>query len=261
MKAFLRLAMLVLVLVTVALVSALTAMRFAIHGREVVVPKLAGMTPVEAERTAQASGLQLEVERQYYSPNVPEGRVMSQVPAPGTKVRHGWQVRVAQSLGPQRIAIPDVTGQTARAATMNIQRRGLESGATATIKVGSAPADQVLAQSPPANASGVSTPRISLLLSGPADPPAFVMPNLVGQHLSNATQLLQQAGMHVGTVTVSGANQPAPVSTAAQAVPGQPAAAPPAPVAASPDSLVLSQNPAAGQKITAGSSVDMEVSK
>ncbi|PYX84377.1 MAG: penicillin-binding protein, partial [Acidobacteria bacterium] len=94
--------MLVLVLLAVALVSALTAMRFAIHGREVVVPKLVGMTPAEADRTAQASGLLLEVERQYYSPNVPEGRVMSQVPAAGTKVRHGWQVRVAQSLGPQR---------------------------------------------------------------------------------------------------------------------------------------------------------------
>lgn len=255
--------MLVLVLLTVALLSALTAMRFAIHGREVLVPKLVGMTPVEAERSAQASGLQLEVERQYYSSTVPEGRVMSQVPDPGTKVRHGWQVRVAQSLGPQRIAIPDVTGQTTRAATMNIQRRGLEAGATALIKVASPPTDQVLAQSPPANASGVSTPRISILLSAPGDPAAFVMPNLVGQHLSNATQLLQQAGMHIGTVTVADTSQPNSATTALQAIPGQPEIPPtgsPAP-APSPDSLVLSQNPTAGQKITAGSAVNLEVSK
>jgi eukaryotic-like serine/threonine-protein kinase len=259
-KSFLRLAMLILVLLTVALVSALTAMRFAIHGREVVVPKLVGMTPAEADRTAQANGLQLDIERQYYSPNIPEGRVMSQVPAPGTKVRHGWQVRVAQSLGPQRIAIPDVTGQTARAAAINIQRRGLEAGATATIKLPSSPVEQVLAQSPPANASGVSTPRISLLVAGSADAQAFVMPNLVGQTLSTVTQLLQQAGMHVGSVTVAGAAQS---SAAANSQTGSspPLTSTVAPLVPTPDSLVLSHNPAAGQKITAGSAVNLEVSK
>ena len=47
----------------------------------------------------------LEVERQYYSPQIPEGRIMSQLPLPGAKVRRGWQVRVAQSLGPQRVAL------------------------------------------------------------------------------------------------------------------------------------------------------------
>lgn len=254
--------MLVLVLLAVALVSALTAMRIAIHGREVVVPKFVGMTPAEAARTAQANGLELEVERQYYSANVPEGRVMSQVPAPGIKVRHGWQVRVAQSLGPQRIAIPDVTGQTARAAAINIQKRGLETGATATIKVASSPADQVLAQSPPPNASGVSTPRISLLLSGAADPPSFVMPNLVGQRLSSASQILQQAGMHVGTVIVADANEPSPNTAPAQPIPAQPASNPASnTVPPNPDSLVLSHNPAAGQRITAGSAVNLEVSK
>src|SRR5574337_848251 len=94
-----------LVLLTVALISALTAMRFAIHGREVTIPKLIGMAPVEAQRAAAPSGLQVVVERQYYSANVPEGRIMSQVPQPGTKVRRGWRIRVAESLGPQRVAI------------------------------------------------------------------------------------------------------------------------------------------------------------
>ena len=68
MKSFVRLVLLVLVLLTVALFSALTAMRFAIHGREVAVPKLIGLTPAEAERSVSALGPQIMVERQYYSP-------------------------------------------------------------------------------------------------------------------------------------------------------------------------------------------------
>ncbi|MBZ5679049.1 MAG: PASTA domain-containing protein [Acidobacteriia bacterium] len=135
MKSFVRFAFLALVLVMVALVSALTAMRFAIHGQEVGVPALVGMSPAEAERAVAGLGLQIEIERQYYSPQIAEGRIMSQLPLPGTKVRRGWQVRVAQSLGPIRVAIPDVTGQSRRAAELNVKRRGLELTSTAEVQM------------------------------------------------------------------------------------------------------------------------------
>src|SRR5438034_11787733 len=82
MKSFFRLALLALMLLVVALLSALTAMRLAIHGREVAVPDLVGKTPVEARKIAEQSGLQMDVERQYYSANVPAGNVLSQLPPP-----------------------------------------------------------------------------------------------------------------------------------------------------------------------------------
>ncbi len=63
MRRFFRMLLLALVLLTVALVSALTAMRFAIHGREVNVPKVVGMTPGEAERAVAASGLECAAPR------------------------------------------------------------------------------------------------------------------------------------------------------------------------------------------------------
>src|SRR6202050_4483621 len=135
MKPFFKFAMLALVLVAVALMSALTAMRFAIHGQVVEVPALVGLTPLEAERSVAGLGLQIEVERQYYSPQIPEGQIMTQLPPPGTKVRRGWQLRVAQSLGPQRVAIPDVTKESERAAEWNIRRRGLDLASTAKIQV------------------------------------------------------------------------------------------------------------------------------
>src|SRR5260370_11435819 len=141
MKSFVRFAILALVLVTVALVSALTAMRFAIHGQEVAVPSLVGLAPAEAERAIAGMGLQIEIERQYYSPQIPEGKIMSQLPLAGTKVRRGWQVRVAQSLGPMRIAIPDVAGQSQRAAELNIRRPGLGVDSTAANSVPVRPAD------------------------------------------------------------------------------------------------------------------------
>ncbi len=185
MKPLFRFAMLALVLVVVALVSALTAMRFAIHGQEVEVPTVVGLTPSDAERSISGLGLQIEVERQYYSPTIPEGRIMTQMPLPGTKVRRGWQLRVARSMGPQRVSIPDVTQQSERAAELNIRRRGLEVGSTAEIQLPGTPADRVMAQSPPANASQVSAPQTNLLVTVAADAPAFVAPNFVGQPLGS----------------------------------------------------------------------------
>ena len=258
MRSFFRLILLALVLLIVALVSALTAMRIAIHGREVSVPKLVGLTPSEAERATFGLGLQMLIERQYCSPNITEGRIMSQLTEPGTQVRRGWQVRVAQSLGPQRVAIPDVTGQSERAADLNIRRRGLDVGAMAQIEMPSTPPGQVIAQSPPPNASGVSAPKISLLVAGPSEPPAFVMPNFVGQPLGNASRALQDAGMRLGNVTIAAsaataATAPAPGTAATSST--QPAVEP----QVTPASTIVPQIPAAGQKIALGSTVTFEV--
>jgi eukaryotic-like serine/threonine-protein kinase len=199
MKSFFRLFLLSLVLLIVALVSALTAMRFAIHSGEVVVPELVGKSPAEARRIAEDKGQEVNVERQYYSATVPEGKIVSQMPLAGTKVRRGWEISVAESLGPQRVAIPNVLGQSDRAAEINIQRRGLDVSAVAQIALPNLAADQVIAQSPPPNASGVSAPKISLLLAEGPQPAAFVMPNFVGQSLVNATSVSQNAGLYVTT--------------------------------------------------------------
>src|SRR5260370_32744193 len=143
MRQFFGMLLLALVLMTVALVAALTAMRLAIHGREVAIPKLVGMSPIEAERAGAASGLRVVVERQFYSADIPEGKIMTQMPPPGTKVRRGWSIRVAQSLGPQRVAIHPATGGGERVAELNLRRRGFTLGSVAQVNLPGVPLDQV----------------------------------------------------------------------------------------------------------------------
>ena len=255
MRQFFRMLLLALVLTTVALISALTAMQLAIHGREVAIPKLVGLSPSDAERAGAAAGLQVVIERQFYSPDIPEGKIMTQMPAPGTKVRRGWSVRVAQSLGRQRVAIPDVTGGSERVAELNVLRRGLSLGSVAHINL-NAPQDQVMSQSPPANASGVSAPKISLLVSDGPEPLHYVMPNLTGQPLGSAMLALQDAGIKVGKVSVL------PPPPSAPSLPGEPQTMPVAPsVVSEPSaaSMIMTQTPAPGQKIVAGSTVNFEV--
>jgi eukaryotic-like serine/threonine-protein kinase len=277
MKSFFRFAMLALVLVIVAMVSGLTAMRLAIHGQEVTVPAIVGLAPADAERAITALGLQMTIERQYYSPQIPEGRIMSQLPLPGTKVRRGWQVRVAQSLGRTRVTIPDVTGQSEHAAELNIRRRGLDLASMALIESTQIPPDQVLAQNPRANAEQLLEPKISLLITTAGEPQTFVMPSFAGQLLGSASRTLQDSGFKLGNVSVAppvvapadaananstdtAATNPA-VNANIPAAPAQAAVTPTGiiPPQPTPASVIVSQSPAAGQKVPAGATVNFEV--
>ena len=248
MKSFVRFALQALILLVVAMVSALTAMRLAIHGRAVAVPDLTGKTPGEARRIAETNGFQFEVERQYYSPQVPEGRILSQLPPAGAMIRRGWQIRVAQSLGPQRVEIPNVLGQSERAAEINIRRRGLDIGAVAQVPLPGIGVDQVIAQSPAPSASSISAPKISLLASEAPPPRAFVMPSFIGQTLGTVTAALKEAGFKVGNVTVA-----PPVDSSA--TPPQTTS----PSQLSPTSVIVTQTPAPGERVVAGSAVNFEV--
>jgi len=252
MKAFFRFIFLALLLLVVALFSALTAMRFAIHTGEVAVPDLVGKTPAEARRIAELNGFQFEVERQYYSPRIPAGLVLSQLPPAGAQIRRGWQIRVAESLGPQRVEIPNVIGQSERAAEINILRRGLDVGAVAQVQLAGVPVDQVIAQSPSPSASSISAPKISLLAAQQPQPQAFVMASFIGQTVSAATAALKDAGFRVGNVSMETPLPPA----AAPGGTAQPSTATPQPL---PASIIVSQNPRPGDKMGADVAVNFEV--
>jgi eukaryotic-like serine/threonine-protein kinase len=261
-----------LLLLTVALVSALVTMRIAVHGREVEVPDLRGKTPAESRRIAESAGLAAQVERQFYSSSIPEGKVLSQTPPPGALVRRGWEVRLAASLGPQRVSIPQVVGQSQRAASIVLQQRGLDTS-VAEANLPNVTANQVLAQSPQANSSEVVAPKVSLLVAGELPPEAYVMPSFVGRPLGSVALAIKDAGFTLGKITVasvpppgagdlvgsdnagpsgpvanSGATGPAVAGTA-QTAPGVPSAA----------AIVVSQQPAPGQKIVAGGEVRLQV--
>jgi eukaryotic-like serine/threonine-protein kinase len=255
MRNALRYLLLALVLLIVALISAVTAMRLAIHGREVMVPDLRGKTPLEARSLAEQVGLGARVESSYYSQTVPQGRVLSEMPPAGTFVRRGWEIRLALSLGPQRVAIPRVVGESERAAGMTLVERGLELGWTDRTQMPGAAAGQVLAQNPQPNATHVSAPKISLLVAEPSSPEALVMPSFVGQPLGSVTTMLASAGLTLGKVVVQAPSTPVPDGLAP---PGPAEVSTPAAVV-SPASVVVSQDPGPGEKVYAESAVNFVV--
>jgi len=247
---FFRVASLLLVLVVVALLAAITTMHFAIHGAEVQVPALTGMTVADARSVTAGMGLNLDVDNRYYSGEVAAGHILTQSPAPGTVVRREWRVRVAESLGPQSVDVPDTVGENERAAALELRRAGLQVGAIAHLP-SSAAEGTVLAQDPPAHAQGIDQPVVSLLLAAPADAPpdGYSMPDLTGMPVVSAQAVLAKVGIKTDT----------PVYVDAPFAPvGSGDAAPKPPVR--PGS-VFAQTPAAGSRVDQATIVKLTVAK
>ena len=155
---FFRIASLLMVLVAVCLLSAILTMHFAIHGAEVQVPELKGMTTADARSVAAGLGLTFDVDNRYYSADVAAGHILSQSPAAGTVVRREWRVRVAESLGAQRVDVPDTVGTNERVAELELRRAGLEVGEVAHLPTSRAAEGTVLAQDPPPTLRESSNP-------------------------------------------------------------------------------------------------------
>ena len=201
---FFQVASLVMLLVAVALLAAIATMHFAIHGAEVQVPALKGMTVADARSQTAGLGLNLDVDNRYYSGDVAAGHILTQSPAAGTVVRRDWRVRVAESLGPQKVEVPDTVGKEERVAALELRRVGLEVGVTARLPWGSprrAAEGTVLAQDPPAHAQGIERPSINLLVAAPDDdaPDGFAMPDLVGLPVVSAQAQLARVGLKSAT--------------------------------------------------------------
>src|SRR5260370_28647585 len=146
-----------LAMLVVALLSAFITMRLAIHGREVKVPNLTGLTLAEASKQTRSLGLILHLENRFYSPNTPPGHILAQSPAPGVTVPRQWAVRVTESLGAQHVAIPDVLGQSQRTPSIKIRPLPLELRAAAHIAA-PPPPRLVIDHTPPPHAAALHPP-------------------------------------------------------------------------------------------------------
>jgi eukaryotic-like serine/threonine-protein kinase len=260
MIAFFRFVLVVLLLVIVAMSSAIVTMHFAIHGAEVATPDFRGMTLADAGQRAASAGLSLHVENKLYSTDVPEGRVANQSPLAGAIVRRGWRVWLTESLGPQKLAIPDTLGKDQRVASIEIRQADLQTGSVASFPLASAQEGAVVAQSPSPGASGVASPVVNLLVATPPtapQSPAYVMPDVTGQLFTAAALSLTRVGLQMAPLKTVDAHIPAVSAPAAAGAPAQPAAATPT----APSGTVVAQSPVAGSRVDATTPIQLTVAQ
>jgi len=105
--------------------SAVLTMRVVLASRDVAVPSLAGRVLADATVFAAHRGLALRVEGRRHDPAVPADRIVAQEPPPGATLKAHRAVRVWVSLGPRRVTVPPVEGESARTARIALEQSGV----------------------------------------------------------------------------------------------------------------------------------------
>jgi serine/threonine-protein kinase len=185
-------------------------------GRLVTVPELVGLSDLEARNRLDEVGLEHDVRSTVSHPDAPEGAVLAQSPIPGQRVRPGAPVEVTLSRGPEVHSIPDVSGLSARQASIVLDRLGFRVSsreATHSIEAGRAFGTE------PGPGTELTVPAdVTLLVSKGS--PVTTVPDLSGRHIDDALELLSESGLSLGAISYDPLSFDAPGRIVGQYPPG-----------------------------------------
>lgn len=227
--------LLALGLVAAAGLSALVTMRAVLLSQEVKVPSLVGRSVPDAGAVAARHRLQVRVEGKRNDPRVPIDSVIAQEPPAGATLKTGRSIRLWLSLGPKRISVPAVEGETLRTGRLTLEQAQVPVGRVVEV-ADRAPAGTILMQRPAPGEADEVPGGASLLVSLGQAAPEYVMPDLIGRLAAEVVPALQGAGLQVAPVRER----------------SYPGAAP---------GIVLRQVPPAGYRINALTPLTLDVSR
>jgi eukaryotic-like serine/threonine-protein kinase len=230
-----RMVLMLFVLASVAFLSALTAMRFSIQGREVAMPDVVGMKAIAAQQTLQGRGIGMRVEDRLYS-TLPVDSVVRQSPPANMRVKIGQYAHVVLSLGPQHEMIPKLEETSVRTARIELLRTGLQVGEISSAYLPGWGREEVIQQDPAPGTTDNVSPHVDMLVSLGARPPAYIMPEMAGLALGDAEAKLKSVGLKLTKFTLA-------------VVPG------------GIHGNVVSQTPARGQRVDANSTIEFQVAE
>jgi len=161
------------------------------------VPDLVGLEISAARVELERAGYTMAIEREVYTPNYGEGRVVSQRPGPGQALRRGRKIHLTLSMGMKESQLPQVTGLSLRQAALELQKAGFAEGGILRVDHPKVEKGSVIAQDPPAGALGSEGAPVNLLVStGSAMKPKRI-PDIVGLSIREANEILRAAGFIV----------------------------------------------------------------
>jgi eukaryotic-like serine/threonine-protein kinase len=154
------------------------------------VPTVVGATVQDAGRNLNDLGFTVVVAEGRYN-DEPKGTVLSVDPVEGTSLREGSTVTLVPSLGPPPVLVPDLTGMTLDKATATLQSTGLTRGDVRQVYDDTIAQGSVVRQSP----AGVKAPQgsaVDLWVSKGHAPVAI--PAVIGTSQHAAEKSLRAAG-------------------------------------------------------------------
>ncbi len=165
------------------------------RGRTTEIPDILGMTSVNADILLKYKSFNLRIIREEFSPDVPEGLIVKQIPKGGTLAKKGRTVRVIISKGGQVSVVPNISGLLLRQATIKIEQVGLTIGKIVEILCDTIDRGFIISTSPAQGETISQDETVNIVVSKGSSQQLIRVPNLVGMQLSNAFNALHSRGL------------------------------------------------------------------
>jgi len=162
----------------------------------VQVPDLRGVDVATAQERLDTAGLTLGTVDSLRHPTVPHDLILGQAPLPGQLALPGSSVEVTKSLGPQRRAVPDVSGVALDRARVILETSGFV--VTVDSTEADVPRGRVVVTTPPADSMVALPAQIQLTVS--LGPPLVPMPSVLGMDEATARAVIDSLGLVVSEV-------------------------------------------------------------
>lgn len=175
-------------------------------GEEVEVPDLKNMTYDEAKEELDAIGLKIKEGKEVPSTEIEEGRVVSQTPLKGTRIKQGRTVTVMLSAGEKSGVVPSLINKTFTSESdidALLAEYGYKLGSV-SYKESDAEEGIIIEQTPSAGASADEGSRVDIVVSKGKKKPT--VPRLTGLSVEDAKAAITSAGFSVGEVIYGESN-------------------------------------------------------
>lgn len=204
-------------------------------GDTVKVPMVIGKPMPEAEKILSSVGLSIAKVNEQYSENTAQGLVINQVPKPGQSVKSARSVYLTVSKGQESVSVPYIVGQPSRSARIILKNKGLDIGNIEYISSDVYGPDSVVVQKIAAGKSVAFGSRIDLIISKGGTSQVKV-PQLDGMKYDDAVKTLQECGLVAGSINYVKNETYLP-------------------------NTILNHNPAAGELVSKGATINLTITK
>ncbi len=182
-------------LATLAVVMVFAFVWWSYQNSRTTVPQLVGQTVVTAQADLEKAGLTPNLKQEVFSDTVAKDLVISAEPESGVELSKGTVVDLVVSKGPERFAVPSVSGKSIDEATAAIAAQNLDISGTDRKFSSVVAKNRVIGTNPEAGTKLLKGESVRLIVS--RGPQPISVPNVKGLGVEAAVKRLQSAGFSV----------------------------------------------------------------
>lgn len=161
--------------------STILSFRIILKGEMVTLPNLIGKTLEEASSELTRRKLAVVQTGAQFDTSWERGKIISQDPSSGSKLKINKVVKVILSAGTEKVIVPRLIGRNFQNSSQILKEAGLRRGEVSQVHTTEYAAGKIISQYPRAAGEVGGNSPISLLISQGEKEEKYLMPDLIGK--------------------------------------------------------------------------------